>query len=238
MADMTMDMGRRLGSLRQAQAPREGRALREPGPEIANAITHGIGVLLAIAGLVVLVVKAAAVGPWQVVAYSIFGASMIFLYLASTLYHALSFTRVSRIFEIFDHSAIFVLIAGTYTSLCLTLLRSTSGWWVFGVVWGVAAAGIVLEALFMNRKPALTLALYIAMGWIIVAVWKDFTAVAPAPTVALLFAGGIAYTAGTVFYALGKRRLWFHPVWHLFVLAGTICHFFAALSALSPAVAG
>lgn len=206
---------------------------RRIGPEVANAVTHGLGAFLAIAGLVILVVSAAATGdPWRVVAYSVFGASMVFLYSASALYHALSFTKISRLFEIFDHSAIFVLIAGTYTAFSLTILRPSSGWWVFGAVWAIAVAGIVLESLFLNRKPVLSLVAYLAMGWLIVAVWKDFVAAAPAATTAFLIAGGLAYTLGTLFYALGKRRPWFHPAWHLFVLAGTICHFFAALFAL------
>lgn len=206
---------------------------RQVGPEVANAVTHGLGALLAIAGLVLLVSAAAATGdPWRIVAYAVFGASMVFLYSASALYHALSFTKISRLFEIFDHSAIFVLIAGTYTAFSLTILRPSSGWWVFGAVWAIAVAGIVLESLFLNRKPVLSLVAYLAMGWLIVAVWKDFVAAAPAATTAFLIAGGLAYTLGTLFYALGKRRPWFHPAWHLFVLAGTICHFFAALFAL------
>jgi len=218
-----------------ARTDREGAAdtRRQVGPEVANAVTHGLGALLAIAGLVVLVASAAATGdPWRIVAYAVFGVSMVFLYSASALYHALSFTKVSRLFEIFDHSAIFVLIAGTYTAFSLTILRQSSGWWVFGAVWAIAAAGIVLETLFLNRKPVVSLVAYLAMGWLIVAVWKDFVAAAPAATTAFLIAGGLSYTLGTLFYAIGKRRAWFHPVWHLFVLAGTICHFFAALFAL------
>jgi len=206
---------------------------RRAGPEIANAVTHGAGVLLAIAGLVVLVVRAAATGdPWYVVSYAVFGTGAVFLYLASTLYHALSSTGVRSLFAIFDHAAIFVLIAATYTAFCLTLLRPTSGWWVFGAVWAIAAAGIVLEALFPNRKPVLSLVAYLGMGWLIVAVWKDFAAAASPGTVAFLIAGGAAYTLGTAFYALGKRKPWLHAGWHLFVLAGTTGHFFAALAAL------
>ena len=214
-----------------------GRAPRRAGPEAANAITHGLGSLLAIAALVILVIAAAATGdPWKVVAYAVFGAAMVFLYTASTLYHALSFGKHTPIFEVLDHSAIFVLIAGTYTSFALTILRPTSGWWLFGAVWAIAVVGIVLESLFLNRKPLVSLIAYLAMGWLIVAVWKDFVTAAPAATVTFLIAGGLAYTVGTLFYAIGKRKPWFHPVWHLFVLAGTACHFFAALAAL-PALA-
>lgn len=241
MSDISIDNRNRTTQIREPAAagsdhgPDRGgdRAPRRLGPELANAVTHGLGVLLAVAGLVILLLRAGATGdPWALVSYAVFGASMIFLYLASTLYHALSFTRASRVFEILDHSAIFVLIAGTYTAFSLTLLRPSSGFWVFGVVWAVAAAGIVLEAVFLNRWPALSLILYLAMGWIIVAVWKDFSAAAPASTVAYLVAGGLSYTAGTLFYALGKKRPWLHPAWHLFVLGGTLCHFFAALAAL------
>lgn len=206
---------------------------KRPGPEIANAVTHGLGAFLAVAGLVILVVRASATGdPWYVLSYAIFGASAVFLYLSSGLYHSLSYTRARKVFEILDHAAIFVLIAGTYTAFSLTLLRPSSGWWVFGTVWAIAAVGITLEALFLNRKPVLTLIAYLVMGWLIVAVWKDLSAAAPAATLVFIIAGGVAYTAGTVFYALGKRWPWFHPAWHLFVLAGTICHFFAALAAL------
>ena len=203
------------------------------GQEIANAVTHGVGALLAIAGLVILVAQAAARGSvWHVVSYSIFGSSMVLLYLASTLYHSLSKTRVGRLFEILDHAAIFVLIAGSYTVFALTLLRPTVGWWIFGAVWAVAVVGIAMEAIFLNRWPAVTVLVYIAMGWLIVFVWKPLAEVANQGTLVFLIAGGLSYTIGTIFYARGRRHGWWHPGWHLFVIGGTVCHFFSALAAL------
>ncbi|MFH2114762.1 MAG: hemolysin III family protein [Spirochaetota bacterium] len=201
--------------------------------EIANAVTHGTGAVLAIAGLVVLVVAAASRGTvWHVVSYAVFGASMVLLYMASTLYHAFQKPRVKKVLEKFDHAAIFVLIAGTYTAFALTILRSSVGWWLFGAVWGMAAFGIVMEAVFINRWPWLTLGIYLAMGWLIVLVWGPFMASASSLVRMLIIAGGLSYTVGTVFYGLGRRHGWFHPGWHLFVIGGTICHFFSVMAAL------
>jgi hemolysin III len=201
--------------------------------EIANAITHGLGAALSVAALVILVAAATARGDgWYVTAYAVFGASAFFLYMASTLYHAIQAPRAKRVFEIFDHGAIFVLIAGSYTAFALTILRSSVGWWLFGAVWAIAAAGIVVEALFLNRWPFATLAGYLSMGWLIVLVWKPLNEYGSPAMVGWLFAGGACYTLGTVFYALGRKRGWFHPAWHLFVLGGSACHFFAALAAL------
>lgn len=203
------------------------------GQEIANAITHGTGAALAIAGLVVLVVAAASRGTvWHVVAYAVFGVSMVLLYMSSTLYHAFQKQRVKKIFEKFDHAAIFVLIAGTYTAFALTILRSSVGWWLFGAVWAIAAFGIVMETVFINRWPWLTLGIYLAMGWLIVLVWGPFMAHATPMVRTLIIAGGLSYTVGTIFYALGRRHGWLHPGWHLFVIGGTVCHFFSVLAAL------
>lgn len=207
-----------------------------PSQELANAIIHGTGALLSVAALVILVTAAAARGDaWYIASYAIFGSSMVFLYLASTLYHAWREPGTKRKLEKLDHSAVFVLIAGSYTAFSLTLLRDSVGWWLFGAVWAIAAFGIVMESVFLNRWPILTLAAYLAMGWLIVLAWKPLAAAASPTMIALLFAGGLCYTVGTVFYALGRRRGWFHPVWHLFVIAGTACHFFCALAALPPA---
>jgi hemolysin III len=204
--------------------------------EAGNAITHGLGAALAVAGLVILVVSAAARGDaWYVAAYSIFGASMVTLYLASTLYHATRAPKLKRILEIFDHAAIFVLIAGSYTAFALTILRHGPGWWIFAAVWSIAAFGITMETLFLNRWPVVTLLAYLAMGWMIVLIWKPFTASAPRLTSVFLIAGGLSYTVGTIFYSLGRRWGWFHIGWHLFVIGGTVCHFFSALAAIPPA---
>lgn len=204
--------------------------------ETGNAVTHGIGAALAVAGLVILVANAAARGDaWYVAAYSIFGASMVALYMASTLYHAARVPKLKKALEILDHAAIFVLIAGSYTAFALTILRHGPGWWLFGAVWAIAAFGITMETLFLNRWPAVTLFAYLAMGWMIVLVWKPFSAAAPRITSVYLIAGGLSYTVGTIFYALGRKWGWFHIGWHLFVIGGTVCHFFSALSAIPNA---
>jgi hemolysin III len=203
------------------------------GQEIANAITHGTGAALAIAGLIVLVVTAATRGTvWHVVSYAIFGASMVLLYMSSTLYHGFQKPRVKKIFEMFDHASIFVLIAGTYTAFALTILRSSVGWWLFGTVWVIAAFGIVMETVFINRWPWLTLGIYLAMGWLIVLVWEPFMMFALPLVRTLVIAGGMSYTVGTIFYGLGRRYGWFHPAWHLFVIGGTVCHFLAVMASL------
>jgi hemolysin III len=169
------------------------------GQEMANAITHGTGAALSIAALVVLVVAAATRGTaWHVVSYAVFGTSMVLLYMSSTLYHAFQKPRVKKIFEKFDHAAIFVLIAGTYTAFALTILRSSVGWWLFGAVWVIAAFGIVMETVFINRWPWLTLGIYLAMCWLIVLVWGPFMASASALVRALIIAGGLSYTVGTI----------------------------------------
>lgn len=200
--------------------------------ELSNAITHGVSALVALAGLVILVVAAASRGDaWHVVSFSIFGASAVMLYTMSTLYHALTAPKAKRVFKVLDHASIYLLIAGTYTPFALILLRASVGWWVFGVVWGAAVAGIALEPFVVGRAKILSAALYVAMGWIIVLAWRPLNAVARPETVGLLLAGGVAYTAGAAFYVM-KKWTWSHPVWHLFVTAGTVLHFFAAMSIL------
>ncbi len=204
--------------------------------EIGNSISHGVGAALAIAALVILVSSAAARGDaWQISAYAIFGASMVFLYLASALYHGIQAPRIKRVFEILDHAAIYVLIAGSYSAYTLTILRNPTGWWVFGIVWGLAACGIVMETLFLNRWPWLTLAAYLAMGWLIVVIWGQFSALAPRDTRVFLILGGLSYSFGTIFYALSRRRGWFHIAWHIFVIGGSAFHFFSVMAALPHA---
>ncbi|MEI6388763.1 MAG: hemolysin III family protein [Spirochaetota bacterium] len=207
------------------------------GEEIANAVTHGLGALLGIAGLAILVVVSVRTGDtWRVVANTVFCSSAILLYLASTLYHSLARTKAVRIFETIDHAAIFVLIAGSYTAFALTALRPTIGWWIFGTVWAIAVIGIAFEAVFLNRWPLATLLAYIGMGWIIVLAWNPLVASTPPTSVALLFGGGLAYTLGAGFYALGRRRKWFHALWHLFVIAGTAFHWFAVFTMTAQAI--
>ena len=204
------------------------------GEEIANSLTHGVGALLAVGGLAILVTMAAIRGDaWHIVACSIYGAAMVVLYSASTLYHAVTGPRAKAALQVFDHAAIFLLIAGTYTPFTLVSLRGPWGWSLFGVVWGLAVAGIVLEIAFPRRWPALSLVLYIAMGWVVVVAVKPLLDALPTGGLVLLLLGGLAYTGGIAFYAW-RRLPYGHAVWHLFVLAGTVLHFFAVLLYVVP----
>lgn len=196
------------------------------GEEIANSLTHGLGVLLAIAALVVLVVGAARLGdPWRVVSFSLYGASLVALYFASTLYHAIPGAKAKQWLKRCDHAAIFALIAGTYTPILLVTLRGPLGWTMAGILWGVMAVGIAMKFLFIHRFQKLLLGAYVAMGWAAVfvlhALWRRLDAGA----LWWLFAGGVTYTAGVAFY-VWKRLPYGHAIWHLFVLGGSVCHFF------------
>lgn len=200
--------------------------------EIANAITHGVGALLAISGLVLLIVFSALDGSaWHVTSFSIFGATMTVLYVMSTLYHALTSHSVKNLFRKFDHMSIFLLIAGTYTPFCLTALRGWTGWVLFGIVWLCAITGIVLKAFHTGKKEFLSTILYILMGWIVVFFIKPVYLHMSGTGFSFLIAGGCCYTLGALFF-IKDRIPYFHSVWHLFVLAGSICHFFAVLSLL------
>ncbi len=219
------------------QSRRPGAKEREQslGEEIANAITHGIGLILAVVGLVVLVARAAAVGDAvHIVSASVFGATLVTLYLSSTLYHSVQTPRVKRWLRVFDHTAIYLLIAGTYTPLTLLALRGSWGWSLFGVVWGLALVGILYKLLAFGRFEKLSLVLYLAMGWLSVIAIKPIIHAVPPEGLALLAAGGLAYTFGVIFYVLQRRRF-FHTVWHLFVMGGSACHFAAVLFFLLPA---
>jgi hemolysin III len=208
--------------------------LRHSLEEIANAITHGIGLLLSIAGFVVLLVLAALRGTaWHIVACSIYGATLICLYAASTLYHAVISRRVKRALRIFDHSAIYLLIAGTYTPFLLVSLRGPWGWSLFGVIWGLALAGVLFKFWFVERFAILSTAVYIAMGWLVVIAAKPVITHLRLTAIIWLLAGGLAYTGGVIFFA-AKRIPYSHAIWHLFVLAGSSCHYFAVLSTVIP----
>lgn len=201
--------------------------------EIANAITHGIGTLLAIAALVVLIVFSAIKGNvWHVVSFSIFGATLVTLYLASTLYHSFTGEKVKVLFRKFDHMSIYLLIAGTYTPFCLTVLNNWIGWTLFGIVWGCAIIGIVLKVFYTGKKELLSTILYVLMGWVaLIAIQPLFNSVSLL-TFILLITGGLFYTAGTFFFVKDRVK-YFHSVWHLFVLAGSGFHVFAVLNLLS-----
>jgi len=199
------------------------------GEEIANSVSHGVGLLAAVAVAPLLVVAAVQRGSAaQIVGASIFGATMVLLYLTSTLYHALPGNRAKRVFRVLDHGAIFLLIAGTYTPFTLGVLRGTWGWTLFGLVWGLALAGVLLKAVGGVRYPKLSTYLYLAMGWLVLIAVKPLWHNVPTSGLLWLLAGGIAYTAGVAFYA-SKRVRYSHFVWHLFVIAGTACHFLAVL---------
>ncbi len=203
------------------------------GEEIANAVSHGTGAILSVAALVLLVVAAVLKGTaLTVMAYSVFGASLVILYTMSTVYHSLSRTKARRVLEILDHSSIYILIAGSYTAFCLSALRGPLGWTIFAASWTLALIGIVLKALWFERFPRLSVVGYLAMGWLIVFAFKPLALALPGRALVLLVAGGLAYSVGTIFYAL-KRVRWFHAVWHLFVLAGSTCHVLSAIFALT-----
>ena len=204
------------------------------GEEIANAIIHGIGSVFGVAALVILVVLAARQGDaWRVVTFSIYGGTLILLYLASTLYHGIQHPGAKRVFRILDHSSIFLLIAGTYTPFLLIRLRGEWGWSLFGVIWALAITGIVFKAVFINRLKKVSVLVYIAMGWLIVVALKPMLAAVPRHALWWLLAGGLCYTGGVAFYAMKSVRF-SHAVWHLFVLAGSACHFLAILFYVLP----
>ena len=200
--------------------------------EIANAITHGVGALLAIAGLVLLVVFSAIKGnAWHIVSFSIFGATMVLLYVASTLYHSLTNERAKFLFRKFDHMSIYLLIAGTYTPFCLVTLNGWIGWTFFGIVWGCAILGIVLKAFHTGKKEKLSTFLYVIMGWVGILAAKPLYDAMPQSSFILLLVGGACYTLGTLFFMKDKIA-YFHGIWHIWVLAGTIAHFFSVLGLL------
>lgn len=199
------------------------------GEEIANSVSHGVGLLAAVVAAPVLVLSAVQHdGVARIVGASVFAAATVLLYLTSTLYHALPRNRAKQIFQVFDHASIFLMIAGTYTPFTLGVLRGSWGWTLFGIVWGLALAGVILTATGGIRYPKLTTSLYLAMGWLILIAVKPLWQRMASEGLFWLLAGGIAYTVGVGFYA-AKRVRYFHLVWHLFVIAGTSCHFIAVL---------
>ncbi|HPQ68565.1 MAG TPA: hemolysin III family protein [bacterium] len=204
------------------------------GEEIANAITHGIGAALSVAALVLLATFAALYGDvWRVVSVSIYGATLILLYLFSTLYHGIQHPRAKEVLRVLDHSAIFLLIAGTYTPLALVTLHGPWGWAIFGVIWGIALVGIVLNAFLMKKLNWLFIILYVVMGWTAVVAIKPLIAMMPTGGLAWMGIGGLIYTAGVAFYAI-KKIPFNHAIWHLFVLGGSICHFFGIFYYVLP----
>ena len=198
--------------------------------EIANSISHGLGLIAALAATPFLIRHAVRHGDAGFVAgTSIFAATMVLLYLASTLYHALPVGRAKSVFRVIEHSAIFLLIAGTYTPFTLGVLRGAWGWTLLALVWSLAVAGVLLKALNRMAHPILSTGLYLLMGWLIVIAAQPLSSRVPASGLLWLVAGGLAYTLGVVFFALDSRLRYGHFIWHLFVMAGTACHYFAVL---------
>ena len=205
------------------------------GEEIAHVATHGVGILLSIIAIAALLVAAGAngAGAWRATGGVVFGASALLLFATSVMYHSSTSPRLRPRLRLLDHSAIYVLIAGTYTPFALGVLGGTWGWTLFGLVWGLAAAGIIAKTMLGFRFPAASTLLYLAMGWIGVVVAKPLMATLTQHELTWIVAGGLAYTFGVPFYAW-KGRPYMHAIWHLFVLAGVTCHFVAVLSVMSP----
>ncbi len=211
----------------KAMAPEDDGELRTPQEEFVHALTHGIATLCAILGTIMLI-RDAAGSPRAVVSVTIFGASLIVLFLSSTLYHSVQQERARRFFHALDHISIYLLIAGTYTPICLIALRGPLGWTFFGVLWGFAAVGTVFKIFFTGRYRALSLLFYLLMGWIVIIRVDRTIEALGSDGFAWLLAGGLAYTAGVPFFAWRSRR-WTHAVWHVFVFLGAACHFWTVL---------
>ncbi|MEY8000325.1 hemolysin III family protein [Clostridium sp. Mt-5] len=204
------------------------------GEEIANAVTHGIGALLSIAALVLLIVFSVEKGDkWYVISYTIYGTSMFILYLGSTLYHSITNVKAKRVFRIFDHASIYLLIAGTYTPFTLTILRSSVGWTIFWIIWTLAILGIIMKVFWVGKYEIASTLLYIFMGWIIIFAMKKLLILLSPVGIALLVAGGIIYTVGAILYMMDKIP-YNHAIWHLFVMGGSACHFFCIFLYLFP----
>ena len=198
------------------------------GEEIANSVSHGVAALLSLVALPILVVGAVQQGgALNIVSSSIFGVSLVLLYLASTLCHSLPQGKAKRVFEILDHCAIYLLIAGTYTPFLLVSLGGGWGWSLFGVIWGLALLGVLFKSIFGIRYPMASNALCLLMGWLVLVAIKPMMAAVPSAGLAWLLAGGLAYTLGVVFFVMDSRWKFAHFIWHFFVVAGSACHFVA-----------
>lgn len=210
------------------------RAKRFDAEELANSLTHGFGLLLSVTGLVILLLLAVKRGTaWHIVSCAVYGTTLVLLYAASTLYHSVRSLRVKRICKVIDHSAIYLLIAGTYTPFTLVVLRGPWGWSLFGVVWGLALLGILWKIWFVDHFVVVSTTIYLLMGWLAVIAVKPLLAAVPLGGLAWILAGGLAYSLGVVFF--GWRRLpYHHAVWHIFVLIGSVCHYVAVLFYILP----
>ncbi len=203
--------------------------------ETANIIIPAIGIVLSLVGLIFLVVFANLYGDvWHIVSCSVYGATLIVLYTASTLYHSFRNPRIKHMMQIFDHSSIYLLIAGTYTPFTLVNLRGDWGWSLFGVIWGLALLGIIFKFLFVDRFKAFSTSIYLLMGWIVVIAIKPMLRLVPIKGIIWLIAGGLSYTIGVVFFTWDYKIPYGHTIWHLFVLVGAICHFWAIILYVIP----
>ncbi len=203
------------------------------GEEIFNSVSHGVGVALACVGFGILIVLSALYGDaWAVSSSIVYSFSLFALYLASTLYHACPNRKVKGVLQVLDHCSIFLLIAGTYTPYTLITLRGALGWTLFGVVWGAAIVGVVLNAIDVRKYSRISLACYVAMGWVVVLAIRPLMASLAWNGLVLLALGGVFYTVGIIFYVI--RRSYMHSIWHLFVLAGSVCHYLSILLYVIP----
>ena len=203
--------------------------------ELVNSITHGLGAVLGIGGTAVAIVWAALYGDaFSVVSASIYGAMLIILYVMSTLYHAFTNKTAKKVFRIFDHCSIFLLIAGTYTPFTLCALRGAFGWTIFGIIWGMTILGIVFNAISIEKFKIFSMVCYLVMGWLIIIAFKPLMdAIGFIPGTLLLLLGGISYTVGIIFFAL-KKIPYMHGIWHIFVLLGSVLHYFSVLFSALP----
>lgn len=200
--------------------------------ELISSISHGIGALLGVSALVIsVVVSVLHRDPWAVVSCSVYGAMLVILYTMSTIYHALKVNKAKRVFRVIDHCSVFLLIAGTYTPYTLVTLREAGhvGWTLFGIVWGAAIIGIVFNAIDVKKYAVVSMISYLAMGWVIVFAFKPLYHALEFNGIVLLVAGGIAYTLGAIVYGVGAKVKYMHSIWHFFVLAGSILHFFSII---------
>lgn len=202
---------------------------QSPGEEIANSVIHGVALLAAIAAVPLLFVTDRILSAAAIVGHSVFAATMVLLYLTSTLFHALPSGRAKRVFLRLDHCAIYVFIAGSYTPFALGALYGPWGWTLFGLIWSLAAFGVMMKAFDRLSHPWLSVGLYLLMGWLVLIAAVPLAEHVPRRGIELLVAGGLAYTVGIVFFALGSRFRYAHALWHAFVVAGSVCHFFAVL---------
>jgi len=201
----------------------------------ANSFTHAIGSGMCIAGLALLVVLSSLTGdPWKIVSFSVFGATLVLLYTASSVYHAVHRPALRRALRILDHVSINLLIAGTYTPFMLVNLRGPLGWWMFGIIWTLAVIGVVHDLFFTGRFKLLSTLLYLGMGWIVVVIMRPLAQCLPTSGLALLIAGGLSYSLGAIFYLFDKKMPFGHAVWHVFVLGGSVCHFLSIVLGVLP----